>query len=54
LKNANKILDFTITLYSNRCKVVKEVVAKPTELERMIDALDEEASTPRRGDGHHG
>lgn len=54
MKNSNKILDFTITLYSNRCKVVKEVVAKPTELEKVIDLLDQEASIPRKGDGHHG
>ena len=54
MSNDNKIFDFTITLYSNKCKIVKEVVAKPTELERVIDALDAEASIPRRGDGHHG
>ena len=50
----NKILDFTITLYSNRLKIVKEVVCKPTEVEKVIDELDEQASIPRRGDGHHG
>ncbi len=54
MKNDNKILDFTITLYSNRLKIVKEVVCKPTELEAVIDELDEQASIPRRGDGHHG
>ena len=54
MSKANKIYDFTITLYSNKSKVVKEVVAKPTELEKMIDLLDQEASIPRRGDGHHG
>ena len=54
MKNGNKILDFTITLYSNRKKIVKEVVCKPTELEAVIDQLDEQASVPRRGDGHHG
>ena len=54
MKNDNKILDFTITLYSNRLKIVKEVVCKPTELEAVIDELDEQASIPRRGDGNHG
>ena len=53
-QNKNKILDYTITLYSNRLKIVKEVVCKPTEVERVIDELDEQASIPRRGDGHHG
>ena len=53
-QNKNKILDYTITLYSNRLKIVKEVVCKPTEVERVIDELDKQASIPRRGDGHHG
>ena len=33
---------------------MKEVVCKPTELEAVIDQLDQQASVPRRGDGHHG
>ena len=31
MANDNKILDFTITLYSNKLKIVKEVRCKPTE-----------------------
>tara|TARA_Y100000114_G_scaffold89742_1_gene83327 strand:+ start:391 stop:642 length:252 start_codon:yes stop_codon:yes gene_type:complete len=54
MKNGNKILDFTITLYSNKKAIVKEVVCKPTKLESVIDELDKQASVPRRGDGHHG
>ena len=47
-------MDFTITLYSNKKAIVKEVVCKPTKLESVIDELDKQASVPRRGDGHHG
>jgi hypothetical protein len=54
MSNDNKILDFTITLYSNKLKIVKEVSCKPTELEKVIDELDKQASVPKRGDGHHG
>ena len=54
MSKTNKIHDFTITLYSNKGKIVKEVAAKPTELEGVIDQLDQEASIPRKGDGHHG
>ena len=54
MKKENKILDFTITLYSNKKAIVKEVVCKPTKLESVIDELDKQASVPRRGDGHHG
>ena len=46
MANDNKILDFTITLYSNKLKIVKEVVCKSTEVERVIDELDKQASIP--------
>jgi len=54
MSNDNKILDFTITLYSNKLKIVKEVVCNPTELEQVIEQLDATARVPKRGDGHHG
>ena len=46
MKNDNKILDFTITLYSNRLKIVKEVVCKPTEVEKVIDELTHKPASP--------